>query len=118
MYLFVFLAWRFDACLALLLKRVEHVNDAFELHRVDGPIRAPAFVFNHFKHTGSAKSFQGFCIRMLFAGLGVKESLPKRQTNRPRELAYILSARTHPVHRLGLRLLSFISRCHSGLCLI
>src|SRR5437762_361880 len=55
-----FLGRRLGAALRLLLEGVQHVDDAGELDRVDGPVRAPVVVRDHLQHAGPAEALEGF----------------------------------------------------------
>src|SRR5262249_8384656 len=111
-HLLDFLGGRFDACLTLLLKDVQDIDDTFELDRVDGPIRAPALVFNHLQKRSPAKPFHWLGIGVLFPGLGIEESLPESRANSLRELPYVLAAGSHPVNRLGLGWFNVVAHRH------
>jgi len=54
-----FLGRCLDAALRLLLEGVQHVDDASELDRVNGPVRLPIVVLDHFENPGPFEALKG-----------------------------------------------------------
>jgi hypothetical protein len=87
---------RLDALLRFLLEGVEHVDGTGKLHRVDGPIRVPVVVLDHFEHPRPTEALPDLRIPMLAAELGLPEGKAHRLANFPRELSQVIPARADP----------------------
>jgi hypothetical protein len=68
--------WRSNAFLRFLLKGVEHVNQAGEANRVDGPVGVTVEILDDFKNTTAAKPFQDLYRLCLAAALCRVQGMP------------------------------------------
>src|SRR5262249_28408105 len=86
-----------DSALRLLLECVTDIDDAGNLPGVPRAVGVPVIVLTHSQNACPAEALEGLGVRVLAAGLGVKQCLAESHANRLRELPQVLPARGHPV---------------------
>ena len=86
---------RGDPLLALLLDAVQDERGFFELHGVDGAVRATGIVIDHLEHTGAAKALEHLRCVMLIARLSKGQCITKEPPH-ARTLCATTVGRTTP----------------------
>ena len=71
---------------------MEHVDRPGKLHRIDGPIRVPVVVLDHFEQSRPTEALQDLRVSVLAAKLGLPEGKAHRLADFVRELSQVIPA--------------------------
>lgn len=81
---------------------MEYVHHTGQLHGVDPTIGIGVIIGDNLSDSGSGKSLEGFCVRMLFAELGCPECLSHNLADFLRKASQMSVTVTHKMQRFGI----------------